>query len=231
MILPNKKSKQKKKTLVNPLDHLLKKGDKSDYSNIAFIHMPKTAGTSISRSFPYLGNNFMYDIYRPHRTAKDLQSQNIHLEKMFTFTFVRNPYDRFVSFYHYFLDRVDKFALSNMVYKRLQDKDFSSFCLFLPKFLHRYPAAYLFFRPQYLYIEGFKPNFIGRYENLQKDWKRLLITIKNKTTLVPNLKTQLLHRKKSNHTNYKQYYNTKTQRAIYRFYQKDFEIFGYDKDL
>jgi len=58
-----------------------------------FIHIPKTAGTSISN---WINNNFI---------SKEIQSKHTQISKIslenFSFACVRNPYDRLISWYNF----------------------------------------------------------------------------------------------------------------------------------
>ena len=65
-------------------------------NQLLFLHIPKTAGTSINEDLqPYLKYQF------GHVTAQEYIERGFDLKNIFTFTFVRNPYDRFVSLFFY----------------------------------------------------------------------------------------------------------------------------------
>ena len=80
------------------------------------------------------------------------------------------------------------------------------------------------FRPQYTFIPE-KPDFVGKFENLQEDYNKVCekIGIKNKENL--------LHRNKTDKTILKDYYNEKIIKKVVRLYKKDFESFKYDKTI
>ena len=62
-------------------------------------------------------------------------------------------------------------------------------------------------------------DFIGRYENLNDDFKKVC----DRTGI-----TCLLHHyHKSNHGNYRKYYNQKTKELIAQYYKKDIVYFEY----
>ncbi|EAJ0334685.1 alpha-2,3-sialyltransferase, partial [Campylobacter lari] len=63
-------------------------------------------------------------------------------------------------------------------------------------------------------------NFVGRFEKLDKDFKKILNIL--------NRKDKLIHVNKSRHRNYKDYYNVKTYEIIRKIYKNDFDIFDYD---
>ena len=65
--------------------------------NALFIHIPKTAGLSIEENLlsRYYGRNIKSHHLRLIDTPSSIIQDN------FTFSFVRNPWDRLVSFYHF----------------------------------------------------------------------------------------------------------------------------------
>lgn len=66
---------------------------------IIFKHIPKTAGESIRQIMPdetlFVGHNYYHPEY------KHLYFDVEHYLKKFVIAFVRNPYDRIVSAFHY----------------------------------------------------------------------------------------------------------------------------------
>jgi hypothetical protein len=71
----------------------------SDLYKVNFIHIPKTAGTTIEK---YIGTATLEEGWQncydspQHRFASEYPKNNY-----FTFTVVRNPYDRIISEYHW----------------------------------------------------------------------------------------------------------------------------------
>ncbi|VUA73995.1 galactosyltransferase [Campylobacter coli] len=63
-------------------------------------------------------------------------------------------------------------------------------------------------------------NFIGKFEKLDNDFKKILNILRRKDSLV--------HINKSKHLNYRDYYNSQTYKIIREIYRDDFEIFDYD---
>ena len=71
--------------------------DFHDKYKCIFIHVPKVAGTSIERSI-FETNKWLIG----HVKASDyIRIDKNKFESYFSFGFVRNPYDRVVSAYHY----------------------------------------------------------------------------------------------------------------------------------
>ena len=101
-----------------------------------FIAIPKTGTTTIHNAFSNLDDKTLFIerknkciksrvnqfIYK-HITATDLEKQIENFDKYFKFTFVRNPYARFVSWVYYYHElhglykhdksNLDKYFLKN----------------------------------------------------------------------------------------------------------------------
>jgi hypothetical protein len=69
---------------------------------------------------------------------------------------------------------------------------------------------------------SFQPNFILRFENLKNDFKEMLdaCEIKHITADIP-------HENSSKRSDYKDYYNSKTQKIIEKIFEKDIDTFKY----
>ena len=64
------------------------------------------------------------------------------------------------------------------------------------------------------------PDYIGRFENIDSDWKNICETINYGHKKLP-------HINKTCHKNYTYYYDEETQQIINDIYKKDIEYFGY----
>ena len=72
----------------------------------------------------------------------------------------------------------------------------------------------------YAYLNGKQfVDYIGRFENLEKDWLFVARKINVSKTLPVSMKT--------NHGHYRKYYNDKTRELITREYKLDIELFKY----
>lgn len=171
---------------------------KPDY---IFCHIPKTGGTSIKKVLGIKTGHSVFD-----KTKSD----------KFSFTFVRNPYNRFLSAYFYLKegglghqDKLDK-------EKYIGDSDLDDFI----KNKLRNSINQQHFRPQSDYIPN-GVDFIGKIENMQEDFDRLCEIIGvNKIELPCENKT----------SDYSRYHLTEEQKEIvYDVYKHDFDKFGYDR--
>lgn len=191
-----------------------------DANKCIFIHIPKTAGCAIANSL--FGNpacnhfkikKYMVIFNRPT------------FNQYFKFTFVRNPWDRLVSGYHFLKDggfqEIDeKWAEEHL-------SCYESFDSFVRKWVNRKNIeTKLHFVPQYkfLCVPGSmtpRVDFIGYYENIENDF----LFVKNKI----NPKAELMKRNASNRKkDYRGYYTKTTRKIVEEVYKEDIMLFGYD---
>ena len=173
--------------------------------NTLFIHVPRTAGTSMERNW-FLGKG-------GHETIREYPEAKAN--GAFSFSFVRNPWDRFVSAYfiqnHFvpdfanFNDYIDKNCREDYPYANVYN-------------IHFLPMTY------FLLDEDGKigVDFVGRYENLRADWEY----VTNKM----EVENDLQHLRKSEHAPYKECYTRESWDIIGNLYAYDIELFGYSGD-
>jgi hypothetical protein len=197
--------------------------------NYLFIHIPKNAGTSVSRA---LG----FDI-STHATIAQVKAQlpQKQFDSYYKFCFVRNPWDRFLSLYHYARLEVSMYhnnlnpALGmygkHLDYELLKDASLRECAYYLldGKLLHDY--SWNHWQPQVTWIKDEKGNipmdFIGRFEQVEKDFNWLISKL--------SLKADLSYTNRSTKTNdYRSFYDQETKSIISRYYQEDIELFDYD---
>ncbi|HED6852195.1 TPA: sulfotransferase family 2 domain-containing protein, partial [Campylobacter coli] len=188
-----------------------------------FIHVPKAAGSSIERVI-YQTDKWLVG----HVKASDyVKFDKDKFESCFSFGFVRNPYDRVVSAYHYLKNdssdpcdiKWGRLHINNLTFEefilRLQDEEFKEKILLKNHFSFQY---------KYLCDENMNilVNFVGKFEQLNSDFKKILNILHREDSLV--------HVNKSKHLNYRDYYNSQTYKIIREIYRYDFEIFDYNLD-
>lgn len=132
-----------------------------------FVHVPKAAGTSINKA--------LYGRTLGHYTAQEIKATFPTLfEKSFTFSVVRNPWDRVLSAYHFAKQgRTESMG----IYKpeRYKIPEFQSFERFVNEWLPKQQLAKVdfVFKPQYQFVcdsDGLViVDFIGKLENIELD--------------------------------------------------------------
>lgn len=188
-----------------------------------FIHVPKTAGNSIMRAFwpDAIQSEFLHGHdtrNKEYRFFKD----TVRYRDQFTFCFVRNPWDRVVSAYHYL--QAGGGCSADAEDARRFVAPYADFNQFVRR--GRWKSGLLqqiHFRPQYEWCvsrRGALPDFVGRFENLQADFNRVCARIGIEPVTLP-------HSNKAKHAHYTKYYNRRTSGIVAKYYKKDIAYFGY----
>jgi len=166
---------------------------------VLFIHVIKTGGTSIATAL----NMDRKQYHIPATTVRKLVGEGIWAD-YFKFAFVRNPYEKIVSQYHY---NRGKFGF--------KDSTFEEYIKAWSK------GAKISTHPQsHLSYINEKLDFIGRFETLQQDYNTICDKIE-----IP--RQQLPHKNKSKHKCHTEYYDDETRQIVAEKYAKDIEYFGY----
>jgi len=197
-----------------------------DQHQCIFVHIPKTAGVSISRTvFGNLGGR-----HRPIKKYQLIFSKK-EFDRYFKFTFVRNPWDRVFSAYNFLKkggmnEENRRWAASNLApYKDFED--------FIKRGLNKSNVKqHMHFSPQYgflcvRYSQGISVDFLGFFENIQDDFEYIL----NKLSLNPNL--PLRHDNKtasSDKLNFRDFYTNEMRDTVAEVYERDIELLGYNFD-
>lgn len=186
-----------------------------------FIHIPKTAGSSVSKTLGNDGSKHQmlkyYEAYDPKR-----------FRSYYKFTFTRNPYDRLVSAYHYVLQIENDFdQVWATTYLNGVDS-FSDFVHRLKNPVYRNQVfKHLVFKPQHQFVQDLNGqiaiDFVGRFENLEEDFKIICERLKIANTL--------LFSNRSKHDPYHNYYTPELAALVYSYYKEDFIKFGYESEL
>ena len=129
----------------------------------------------------------------------------------FKFAFVRNPFDRFVSYCSFMSRDTGAFAAN--------PKEFMKYILTQLK-----PLDHLLFKPQYEFVvdQHEKPvmNFIGRNESMQNSYDEICSTIGISPAKLGVMNSSL-------HRPYMEYYDSESLELVASQYRKDFDLFGY----
>jgi len=209
----------------------------SNSRKFIFIHIPKTAGTSIEESLlPYCSGKkgFVNWLIRrlvkyvrfPNKQVFALRTYEAHvtlaeaelllpgkvIDDYFKFAVVRNPYDRFVSFYYHLLKqtthRWHEYAVKA-----------GSFAGFIEQMKHiPEPSQKHYLMGRYGNINM---DYIIRFEDIQNDYKEVCKKL--------NIDFNLPVKNTTKHVAYEELYTTKEKEFVYNLYKEDFDAFGYKR--
>lgn len=152
---------------------------------------------------------------------------------MFKFCVVRNPYSRLVS--EYFWKIKDDDIRFDIDCKRLSFTQFIKVLnLKFPKLLKQPHAEVSHYLPQYMFIcdkdNNLLVDYVAKLENgLEFALKNVFQKIGLKTT--KPIKLVKSNTTKTRRKHYSEYYTPETQNIVYNLYKRDFEIFGYSREL
>jgi chondroitin 4-sulfotransferase 11 len=178
----------------------------------------RTAGTSIVNS---LGRGDMEEISRVYYYKKgtndwlenttDSEIENDY----YKFTFVRNPFERIVSAWRAFHKNTGKVNSNFEIFIRnrgvghllYENGEFTND--------HWFPQSnYVEYSDGSSFID-----YVGKFENLEKDWKTLATKIEVKGTLTKARYSTI---------NYKSFYTTELTKVVSDIYKRDLELFNYE---
>ena len=196
-----------------------------------FIHLSRTGGSSIEKFL--MGTD---DIYGPRESWCDygLIREHHHcsydeykrrngdkiLNDYFTFSFIRNPWDRFVSSFHWDLYQYEKAKSEGRSIKERR--------VFIVKECNSDFQTYVkngSLRPNWFKFTQAKEyagdvDYIGRLESLHEDMRYIC----NRLGIVY---TGLSHENKTKREHYTKYYDNKSSEIVYNLFKEDIEHFGY----
>jgi hypothetical protein len=223
-------------------------------TSTCFIHIPKTGGTSINAYFSdkYLKKfnlNDKSDIRVKkitHHSNIDYIVNNLNSKPQYTFSIVRNPWDRLVSWYFYYcnsqgkkedvfskIEKVENLTLKNdlIKYYNYWFEGFDSFicnCLDNSSIWKHGQTLHSDFwytpstnQSEWIFTKNNSVDEFFKTEEMDKCWT----VIKERFDLNENI--NLPYVRKSKHKHYKEYYSDKTKKKVNEVYEKDIELFKY----
>lgn len=215
----------------------------SDKYKCIFIHIPKTAGTSIEKALEHFKE--LDRGVQDHRTIRDIipvstndlifsiinrefnvfyikfkkfikdYKENYHIkyDTYFKFSFVRNPWARVFSWYNNVM-RDDNHK------KRFDVNHDCTFKYFIKNHMNQWEL-----KPQLYWLMDKHGNipleFIGKFENLENDFKIVADRLNLDCPKLPKLLISNVH-------NYTDYYDNDMIDAIYKTYIDEIKIFEYE---
>ena len=188
--------------------------------NLKFIHITKTAGTSIENIANKKGIKWgMFDpVYKKKRGGHgDPWHDVINLANDFDyFMVVRNPYDRIISEFHCEWGNKDikNYKWSHEMFNSHINKKIKESMISLRRGGHYYP--------QYLYLNDNIKIHVLKFENLKSDFDSLMKIYNIDLTLdrLDNFNNKIFGVKDIDHENIK---------LINEYFNKDFQLFSYNK--
>jgi len=188
---------------------IIRKGKKKDF---IFIHINKTAGTSIIRAIE--------QPFKLHYTAKEI-IEVIGSDKFndsFKFCVVRNPWDKVVSHYLY---RV-KTNQTNMRDKKISFEEWVKLTYGEDKDYYYYDKPKMF-QPQLEWLldtsNNLNVDMCLRFENLNEDFTKLSEII--------GVKGVLPHLNSTGKKDYKDFYDSETKEIVAKHFKRDIDYFNY----
>lgn len=196
-----------------------------------FIHIYKNAGTSITNALrPFAASEWEWALIQPLKKLKIQTYSGPHpfhdhiqasevidalgseaFNNLFSFAIVRNPWDWQVSLYNFALKNINH-------YQHDLVKNFENF----DEYIKWRCTSEIKFQKDFIYShEGeLLVNFVGRFENLDTDFKKICSHI-GITASLPKLNV-------SNTKLYQQFYTDETRELVRHTFHPDIELLGYD---
>lgn len=131
--------------------------------------------------------------------------------RYFKFAFVRNPFDRFVSYSSFITREAGHF-----------DRDPQRV---MRHFLVNPPMDHILFRPQYEFVTGgdgaLLTDYLGRVEDMQQSYDEICARIGIPSAQLDQVNT-------SRRGSYRDYYDQALVEGVAKLYARDLELFGYE---
>ena len=135
----------------------------------------------------------------------------VDFDAFFKFAFVRNPFDRFVSYCAFMTRAEGQFEKDPQAVMR--------------RFVEAPPNHHILFQPQHSFISGADGKLLadsfGRVEQMQESYDSICERIGIPTTALEKVNS-------SKRSDYRQYYDQPLIDAVAKLYARDVELFGYD---
>ncbi len=202
-----------------------------------FVHVPKTAGSSIEESlFNYQSFDFSRVTHGVSLQYKNHLNDDFYFS-LFSFGFVRNPWDLQVSCWRYYLRN---WGVDMTFEEYIEWKFFGSIVDMYDRVPNTYDgnvemlvsnAFYIHRTPQTLYFIDesgkFLVNYIGAFETLQKNFTEICELAKISDDFLPHTNSSL---SENDDRDYRKYYNENTKKIVASRFNMDLIVFEYDFD-
>lgn len=207
------------------------------FSEIVFVHIPKTGGQSIwswvSKYYTkYESNPFILAGEKHHSFLYEDKNYNNIKEVI---AVVRNPWDRAVSAYKFIKQEKGGAYFSPKLIEEISFNEFIKRMIEIDMLLFKKNKTWTYFTPQINWIDNSKKYIILRYENFNEDF----VKIQKKFNFYENLPHVNMSydpndlNSTNQHNNmdlklYRAYYNDETKELIASYFKEDIEQFKYE---
>ena len=195
---------------------------------ILFVHIQKTGGTSIAKILKKFipGVNEYLGTHDHASRAKNALGGEY--DSYYRFAFVRNPWDRLVSWYMMIKQKAEVIPSDkqNRLFEYVlnNSSDFEDFVLNCTHTIDDVDGRKSFLYNQYDYISDENGtlivDFVGRYERYGSDLRAVLDRMGLRNVEIP-------HVNKSEHLHYSAYYTQRTRDIVAERYERDIREFAY----
>lgn len=192
---------------------------------VAYVDVTKVASTSIKKVFSDLNHLQKFSHQESNKTFGKATPPPADY---FSFTFVRNPFERLVSTY------TNKYTKSiykgNVYYGYLfgfikLEQDFAYFVKKVSQIPDRLSEVHFVSQTAIVFDKKGKPRvkFIGKYENLTADWAKIQQQV---AFHLPDLP----HMNQSKKGDWRTFYTPELVEMVYKRYKNDVHNFGYEQE-
>lgn len=197
-----------------------------------FIHIPKTAGTALKKGLG-LDPRAAHAKYFHYRN----ELGNRKYESFYKIAFVRNPWDRFLSFYLYARMEENYYHSNknpeashygkNRHYDLLIKASLNDAAHYLIEGRFRpLSGDFYFMAPQCDWIfdesDTLQVDYLGRYESIDEDFAQIKAHLG-----ITEGTLQTMNASRSDNTDFRDYYNRETKQLIAKYYERDIDLLEY----
>jgi hypothetical protein len=200
----------------------------SDSRKLVFVHIQKTGGITVHKLLrEHIPD--LHTILARHAFASRAMEELDNWDEYFKFAFVRNPWDRLVSWHSMIRDaeeteqkpwhRLRRYVLDNSS----TFEEFIRNCTDEVEIKEGIRYSFAYNQLDYVTDEegGLLVDFIGRVENFETDIRKVLDRIDIGQRAIP-------HENRSSHKHYSEMYTPDTEMIVRERFKRDIEYFGYE---
>jgi len=183
----------------------------SNSHRFVFAHVPKTGGIAMRAALePFADAQALAARETTHETLPELLARAPQLSGHFKFAFVRNPWDRLVSFHAYASEKL------RPTFPQMQGIDLRGMLRLLDRDTPWLRPLFAL-RSQAEHVRG--ADFVGRFEDIGGDFGRVCAQL--------GIRARLAAKNASRHGAYASYYDDWSRGFVAARYAQDIRQFGY----